>query len=81
LTAPADRATAEAIAPAVAAERTRMVASLIRLTGDDLQAAEARVLAAGATKYGFEPNAGHCNVFADPAGHPFCLSTWDEVPS
>jgi RNA polymerase sigma-70 factor, ECF subfamily len=34
LTAPADRATAEAIAPVVAAERTRMVASLIRLTGD-----------------------------------------------
>jgi len=34
LTAPAERATAEAIAPVVAAERTRMVASLIRLTGD-----------------------------------------------
>jgi RNA polymerase sigma-70 factor, ECF subfamily len=34
LTAPADRATAEAITPVVAAERTRMVASLIRLTGD-----------------------------------------------
>jgi hypothetical protein len=48
---------------------------------DDLRAAEARVLAAGATKYEFQPNAGHCNVYADPAGHPFCLSTWDEVPS
>jgi RNA polymerase sigma-70 factor, ECF subfamily len=34
LTAPADHATAEAITPVVAAERTRMVASLIRLTGD-----------------------------------------------
>jgi hypothetical protein len=41
---------------------------------DDLDAAEARVLAAGATKYGFQPNE-HCRVYADPAGHPFCLST------
>jgi uncharacterized glyoxalase superfamily protein PhnB len=48
---------------------------------DDLDAAEARVLAAGATKYAFQPNDDHCYVFADPAGHPFCLSTWDEVPS
>jgi catechol 2,3-dioxygenase-like lactoylglutathione lyase family enzyme len=48
---------------------------------DDLQAAEARVLAAGATRYEVQPNADHCLVFADPAGHPFCLSTWDDVPS
>jgi catechol 2,3-dioxygenase-like lactoylglutathione lyase family enzyme len=47
---------------------------------DDLNAAEARVLAAGATKYEFQPN-DHSHVFADPAGHPFCLSTWDDVPS
>jgi hypothetical protein len=20
-----------------------------------------------------------CTVFADPAGHPFCLTTWDDV--
>jgi hypothetical protein len=40
---------------------------------DDLDAAEARVLAAGATKYDFQPNE-HCRVYADPAGHPFCLS-------
>lgn len=45
---------------------------------DDLAAAEARVLAAGATKYEFQPNAEHCLVYADPTGHPFCLSTWDE---
>jgi len=31
---------------------------------DDLEATEASVLAAGGSKY------------ADPAGHPFCLSTW-----
>jgi len=47
---------------------------------DDLPAAEARVLAAGATRYEVQPNADHCLVFADPAGHPFCLSTWDDVP-
>ena len=41
---------------------------------DDLDATEARVLAAGATKYDIQPN-DHCRVYADPAGHPFCLST------
>jgi catechol 2,3-dioxygenase-like lactoylglutathione lyase family enzyme len=46
---------------------------------DDLAAAEARVLAAGATRYRFQPNAEHCLVFADPAGHPFCLTTWDAI--
>lgn len=48
---------------------------------DDLAATEARVLAAGARKYAHQPNADHCLVFADPVGHPFCLSTWDNVPS
>lgn len=46
---------------------------------DDLDATEVRVLAAGATKYDFQPNSGHCYVYADPAGHPFCLSTWNDV--
>jgi hypothetical protein len=45
---------------------------------DDLAATGARVLAAGATRFDFQPNADHCIVYADPAGHPFCLSTWDE---
>lgn len=49
-------------------------------TVDDLGAAEARVLAAGATKFDVQPNAEHCLVFADPVGHPFCLTTWDEIP-
>ena len=44
---------------------------------DDLAATEARVLAAGAAKLAFQPNFDHCFVYADPAGHPFCLSTWD----
>ena len=48
---------------------------------DDLAATQARVLAAGATRYEFQPNADHCLVFADPAGHPFCLTTWDDVPT
>jgi hypothetical protein len=44
---------------------------------DDLAATEARVLAAGATRFDFQPNSDHCFVYSDPAGHPFCLSTWD----
>lgn len=43
---------------------------------DDRDATQARVLAAGATKYDFQPNNDHCSVFTDPAGHAFCLSTW-----
>ena len=46
---------------------------------DDLAAAEQRVLRAGAVKLDFQPNAEHCLVFADPAGHPFCLTTVDEL--
>jgi hypothetical protein len=45
---------------------------------DDPDAAEARVLAAGATKYDFQPG-DHFRVYADPAGHPFCLCT-EDVP-
>ncbi|HEU5479273.1 MAG TPA: VOC family protein [Candidatus Tumulicola sp.] len=44
---------------------------------DELEATEARVLAAGATRFEYQPNADHCLVYADPAGHPFCLSMWD----
>ena len=49
---------------------------------DDADAAEARVLAAGATKYDFQPGdqqGDHLRVYADPAGHPFCLCT-EDVP-
>ena len=45
----------------------------------DRAATEARVLAAGATKLAFQPNSGQCSVYADPAGHPFCLTTFDGV--
>ena len=44
---------------------------------DDLDATGARVMAAGATRYDDQPNSDHCFVYADPAGHPFCLSRWD----
>lgn len=46
---------------------------------DDLAATEQRVLAAGATRFDFQPNSDHCFVYADPAGHPFCLSTWESA--
>ncbi len=45
---------------------------------DDADAAEAQVLAAGATKYDHQPGE-HFRVYADPAGHPFCLC--EDVPS
>ena len=46
---------------------------------DDLQAAEAVASTCGATRSDFQPNADHCIVMRDPAGHPFCLTTWDDV--
>ena len=48
---------------------------------DDLVATRARVLAAGARQFEFQPNADHCLVFADPSGHAFCLSTWAPLPT
>lgn len=45
----------------------------------DLQEAATRVLAAGARRLDEQPNEEHCLVFADPAGHPFCLTTLDEI--
>jgi hypothetical protein len=44
---------------------------------DDMQAAEARVLAAGARKYEYQPSPDAFRVYADPVGHPFCLTTTD----
>ena len=43
----------------------------------DRTATQKRALDLGATKYDYQPN-DHCTVLADPAGHPFCLSTWGE---
>lgn len=46
---------------------------------DDLVATETLVLRAGATRFEEQPNIAHCLVFADPVGHPFCLTTIDEI--
>jgi catechol 2,3-dioxygenase-like lactoylglutathione lyase family enzyme len=45
------------------------------LTVDDLDQAEAEVLALGAVKHEHQPagEAGDFRVYLDPAGHPFCL--------
>lgn len=48
----------------------------VDLAVDDMAAAEARVLAAGATKFEYQPGQ-HFRVYADPAGHPFCLCLAD----
>lgn len=42
------------------------------LWADDLDAAEAAVLALGAVKHEVQPGESF-RVFLDPAGHPFCL--------
>ena len=41
---------------------------------DDLDEAEAAVIALGATKHAHQPSErGSFRVYLDPAGHPFCL--------
>jgi catechol 2,3-dioxygenase-like lactoylglutathione lyase family enzyme len=40
---------------------------------NDLDAAERAVLALGGTKFDVQPGADRSRVYADPAGHPFCL--------
>jgi hypothetical protein len=42
----------------------------------DLDAGEEAAIAAGATKAGAQPAPAVFRVFFDPAGHPFCLTTW-----
>ncbi len=42
----------------------------------DLDAEQARVIAAGATPTAVQPEPSVFRVFLDPAGHPFCLTTW-----
>ena len=51
----------------------------IRLSSVTVNCPDAAELAAGATRYQFQPNSGHCLVFADPAGHPFCLTTLEDM--
>ncbi|WP_418955473.1 VOC family protein [Streptomyces tritici] len=42
---------------------------------DDLDAAQDRLLALGATLPDFQPSPDRWRVLLDPAGHPFCIST------
>ncbi|MFD3684911.1 VOC family protein [Nocardiopsis sp. NPDC058631] len=41
---------------------------------DDLDAAQARLLALGATEPSSQPEPDRWRVLLDPAGHPFCIS-------
>jgi hypothetical protein len=43
---------------------------------EDLDTEQARVIAAGATPSAVQPGPKTFRVFLDPAGHPFCLTTW-----
>jgi hypothetical protein len=43
---------------------------------DDLDTAERDALEIGATKAAHQPQPGRWRVLLDPAGHPFCLTTW-----
>ncbi len=42
---------------------------------DELDSAEARAVALGATPAGYQPAPERWRVLLDPAGHPFCLTT------
>ncbi|GAA0932633.1 hypothetical protein GCM10009554_17240 [Kribbella koreensis] len=42
----------------------------------DLDAEELPAIAAGATKTAVQPHPAVFRVFLDPAGHPFCLTTY-----
>lgn len=45
----------------------------LHLRVDDLDAAEARAVERGAVRFDHQPHPDSSRVFADPAGHPFCL--------
>jgi catechol 2,3-dioxygenase-like lactoylglutathione lyase family enzyme len=47
----------------------------IDLGVDDLDAAQARLLALGAAEPGHQPAPDRWRVLLDPAGHPFCITT------
>jgi catechol 2,3-dioxygenase-like lactoylglutathione lyase family enzyme len=47
--------------------------SHLHIRVDDLDVAEELVLSLGATRFDHQPHPTTSRVFADPAGHPFCL--------
>lgn len=46
----------------------------LELAVSELDTAEARILALGATKAGVQTNPDGWRVLIDPAGHPFCIT-------
>ncbi|MGA8545358.1 MAG: VOC family protein [Mycobacterium sp.] len=51
------------------------------LAVDDLDGAESRILALGATKAEVQPQPESWRVLIDPAGHPFCITTLIPEPT
>lgn len=51
------------------------VSESIKLSGIALNCPDAAELAAS-----YAEITGGRVIYTDPAGHPFCLSTWDQVP-
>ena len=47
----------------------------LELGVDDLDDAQARLLALGAVEPAVQPQPGRWRVLLDPAGHPFCITT------
>lgn len=47
------------------------------LSVSDIPAAEAEAVKLGATVPQFQPGGERWRVLLDPAGHPFCLASWD----
>lgn len=62
--------------PPVWPDETSSMKTHLDFDVDDLDAAGARVVAAGATKFDFQPGTTF-RVYANPAGHPFCLCVAD----
>ncbi|GGL61089.1 glyoxalase [Streptomyces fumigatiscleroticus] len=48
---------------------------------DDLDAAQARLLALGAVEPAVQPQPDRWRVLLDPAGHPFCITTLVQPPA
>ena len=51
----------------------------LELMVDDLDAAAAELIAAGAAQPEFQPGGERFRVLTDPAGHPFCIIKRDEA--
>jgi catechol 2,3-dioxygenase-like lactoylglutathione lyase family enzyme len=47
----------------------------LELGVDDLESAQARLVALGATEPATQPQPDRWRVLLDPAGHPFCITT------